>query len=62
MEEKIILSAIGIVIVVLNKYIARGLIAWEVGIMGYGEPFHPWVYRVGSLFAGIIFLAIAIVK
>lgn len=62
MEEKVILATVGIIIVVLNKCIAKGLIAWEVGIMGYSEPLHPWIYRAVSLLVGMAFLSITIIK
>jgi len=57
-----VLLFVGILIVVLNKYLAQGLVWWEKNIIGFKDEVNPWVYRVWIIFFGFIFTIIYIIK
>jgi hypothetical protein len=62
MEEKYFIGFIGIILVVLNKYFAKGCIWWEKEVVKFGSQLDIWFYRIPCILVGLIFILVSIVK
>lgn len=62
MSEKVFLFLIGVALIALSKYFAMILIWWQKAILGYEPMLSEWYYKGSTIFVGVIFVIISIIK
>ncbi len=62
MEERHILLGVGILLIIANKYLAKGFMWWEREVIRFKDSLNQWVYRILSIGIGLIFISIYILK
>ncbi len=60
--EQLILGGVGLVLIALNKLLANAFRWWEEKVIKLSDPISPWVYRIGIIMVGALFLSIAFLK
>jgi uncharacterized membrane protein len=60
--EKIILFAVGLIIVFCNKLIWRMLASWENDVMGFRSEPNKWMYRIFIIIFGLFFISISMLR
>ena len=63
MEVRILICFISVLIVIFNKYIAKGFMFWEREIIKYDtKNMNEWTYRIPIILLGVFFVTVSILQ
>jgi len=60
MGERYLIFIVGIVLVALSKYLAKGFLWWEREILKFQPQENFWVYRILWIAVGLIFIVVSV--